>query len=197
MTINISAVSVSVIAPLFGFYKPLNISQMLWINLVMDTLAAMAFGGEAALNKYLKDKPIKRDDKIIDKKMISSVLVGSIYVSLISILIFSFDMIHNLFRESPTDIYFYTAYFSFFMFTCIFNAFNTRSEEIDLTDHLSLNKAFIFIISMICIIQILMTYLGGNILRTAGLNIKEWLYVISFSILIIPVDIARKLIIKH
>ncbi len=197
LTINIAAVSISVLGPLFGFYKPLNISQMLWINLVMDTLAAMAFGGEAALNKYLKEKPIKRNDKIIDKKMISSVLVGSAYISLASIFIFTSDIIHSLFRESPTDIYFYTAYFSFFIFTCIFNAFNTRSEEIDLTDHLSLNKPFLFIITFIFVIQILMTYLGGNILRTAGLNIKEWLYILTLSVIIIPVDIARKLIIKQ
>ena len=196
LTINVAAVSVSMLGPLIGVYKPLNISQMLWINLVMDTLAAIAFGGEAALNKYLLEKPKKRNEKILDKKLWSSVLTGGIFIALMSIIIFSSDFIHGLFRESPDDIYFYTGYFSFFIFSSIFNAFNTRCESIDLADHLSCNKPFLIIISAIFAIQIIMTYFGGAFLRTAGLSFKEWIVVITLSILIVPVDLMRKLILK-
>jgi len=196
LTINVAAVSVSVLGPILGIYKPLNISQMLWINLVMDTLAAIAFGGEAALNKYLLEKPKKRREKILDKKLWSSVLTGGFFITFVSALMFCSDTLHGLFRESPDDIYFYTGYFSFFIFTCIFNAFNTRCESIDLSDHLSCNKLFLIIIFFILLIQIIMTYFGGPLLRTAGLSLKEWLVVTSISILIVPVDLIRKLILK-
>ena len=196
LTINVAAVSVSVLGPMLGIYKPLNISQMLWINLVMDTLAAIAFGGEAALNKYLLEKPKKRKEKILDKKLWSSVLTGGFFITFVSALLFCSEKLHSLFRESPDDIYFYTAYFSFFIFSCIFNAFNTRCENIDLFEHLSCNKLFIIIISLILLIQIIMTYFGGPLLRTAGLTFKEWLVVVSISVLIVPVDLIRKLILK-
>ena len=70
------------------------------------------------------------------------------------------------------------------------------TEEIDLTDKISLNKPFLVIMGFVCIVQIIMTYFGGAILRTAGLNPKEWVVVIVLALLIIPVDIARKVIMK-
>lgn len=197
LTINVAAVTVSVLGPLTGMYKPLNISQMLWVNLVMDTLAAMAFGGEAALKKYLLEKPIKRDEKIIDKKMWQSVLTGGLFISLASVFMFSSETIHSLFRPDSSDIYFYTGYFSFFIFSCIFNAFNARCEGIDLTENLAANKQFIVIFTLIFIIQIFMTRFGGKFLRTSALSFREWLCVISMAIVIIPVDLLRKTICRN
>ena len=196
LTINVAAVSVSILGPMVGVYKPLNISQMLWINLVMDTLAAIAFGGEAALNKYLLEKPKKRDERIMDKRLWSSILTGGLFISILSVFIFCSDTLHSYFRESPEDIYFYTGYFTFFIFSCIFNAFNTRCEGIDLADHLSCNKLFLIVMFLILIMQVIMTYFGGAFLRTAGLSLKELLIVLSMSILIVPIDLIRKLILK-
>ena len=196
LTINVAAVSVSILGPMVGVYKPLNISQMLWINLVMDTLAAIAFGGEAALNKYLLEKPKKRNERIMDKRLWSSILTGGLFISIISVFIFCSDTLHSFFRESPEDIYFYTGYFTFFIFSCIFNAFNTRCEGIDLADHLSCNKLFLIVMFIILIFQILMTYFGGALLRTAGLSLKELFIVLSLSILIVPIDLIRKIVLK-
>ena len=99
------------------------------------------------------------------------------------------------FRASENDVVFYTGYFSYFVFSCIFNAFNTRTEEVDLLDHISLNKPFIVIILLICAVQIFMTYFGGAVIGTAGLSAKEWSIVIVMALLVIPVDILRKLIV--
>ncbi len=197
MTINIAAVSVSILGPIVGIDKPLGITQMLWINLVMDTLAAIAFGGEAALGRYMLEKPKQRDESIIDKKMWSAIVTGGLFISAVSLFMFVSQDMYYSFRASANDAVFYTGYFSYFVFSCIFNAFNARTEEIDLTEHLSLNKPFIFIIILICIVQILMTYFGGSILGTADLDIKEWSLVISMALLIIPVDIFRKLIMRR
>lgn len=68
LTINFSAVAINFIAPFIGIEKPLTITQILWINLVMDTLAALAFGGEPALEKYLREKPKDRSAPIVSKK---------------------------------------------------------------------------------------------------------------------------------
>lgn len=196
MTINIAAVSVSILGPIIGIDKPLGITQMLWINLVMDTLAAIAFGGEAALGKYMFEKPRKREEDIIDKKMWSAITVGGLFIAAMSVFMFISQDMYYSFRESSNDAIFHTGYFSYFVFSCIFNAFNARTDEIDLTEHISLNKPFLAIIFLICVVQVLMTYFGGELLGTAGLSVKEWSTVIVMALLIIPVDIFRKLIIR-
>ncbi len=197
LTINIAAVAVSVLGPIIGIERPLGIVQMLWVNLCMDTLAAIAFGGEAALSRYMLEKPRRRDEDIIDKKMWSAVAVGCVFISAISTFMFISQDMYCAFRASENDLVFYTGYFSYFVFSCIFNAFNARTDELDLTDHISLNKPFIFIILLICIVQILMICFGGAFLGTAPLSIKEWATVIVMALLIIPVDIARKLIVRR
>ncbi len=196
MTINIAAMAVSILGPLVGIDKPLGITQMLWINLVMDTLAAIAFGGEGALGRYMLEKPRPRGEDIIDKKMWSAIAVGGLFISAVSLFMFISQDIYYSFRSSADDAVFYTGYFSYFVFSCIFNAFNARTEEIDLTEHISMNKPFIFIILLICVVQVLMTYFGGAFIGTSGLDLKEWSIVLSMAVLIIPVDIIRKLLIR-
>lgn len=197
MTINIAAVAVNVLGPVCGIDKPLGITQMLWINLVMDTLAAIAFGGEAALPRYLLEKPIRRETDIIDKNMWSGIIINSLFISAVSLFMFISQDLHYAFRGVKADKIFYTGYFSYFVFSCIFNAFNARTDSIDLADHISLNKPFLFIILLICGVQVLMTYFGGAVLGTAGLAVDEWVVVIVMALLIIPVDILRKLVLNR
>ncbi len=196
ITINIAAMSVLVLGPIIGVAKPLGVIQMLWVNLVMDTLAAIAFGGEAALGRYMLEKPIKRDEDIIDRKMWSSVTINSLFLCAVSVFMFISQDIHYAFRNAPQDAVFYTAYFNYFVFSCIFNAFNVRTESIDLTDHISLNKPFLIILLIIGVVQILMTCFGGAIIGTARLAANEWALVIVMALLIVPVDILRKLIVR-
>jgi len=196
LTINVAAVSVSILGPIVGVEKPLDISQMIWTNLMIDSLAAIAFGGEPALASYLLEKPKRREEDILDKEMWSSMIVCGLYICVLSLLMFISPMIHNWFRPGNHDIFFYTGYFTFFIFICIFNAFNARTDSIDLMENLSLNKQFITVMTGIGAVQIFMTYFGGNILRTAGLNFKEWVLVLALAVTIIPVDILRKIIIQ-
>lgn len=192
LTINIAAVSISVFSFLFGVIKPLSITQMLWVNLLMDTLAAIAFGGEAAFKKYLKEKPIKRNEPILDRKMWNAILINGGFITVISIFFFLYEKIHLVFDAECL----YTGYFNFFVFTSVFNAFNTRAEGIDLLENLSSNKRFIIVMGLISFIQVIMTYFGGDVLRTHGLNFNEWLVVFTLAILIIPLDFVRKILVK-
>jgi len=196
LTINVSAVGISFLGPLLGIHQPLSITQMLWVNLVMDTLAAIAFGGEPALKRYMREKPKRRDEHIVSKKMWSQILTSGIYVTALSLIFLMTDIFRNNFREAPNDIYIYTGYFAFFIFAAVFNAFNTRTESLNLFEHISENKNFISIMGIIFILQILMVYIGGSILRTAGLIGTEWIIVILLSFTMIPLDFIRKLLLR-
>jgi len=192
LTINIAAVSISVFSFFFGIIKPLTITQMLWLNLLMDTLAAIAFGGEAALGKYMLEKPISKNSAILDRKMWNSIIINSGFITLMSAFFFFSDTIQHIFTKND----FYTGYFNFFVFTSVFNAFNTRVDGIDLFENISANKRFVSVMGLISFVQVLITYLGGDILRTSCINIREWIVILTMSILIIPMDFLRKLITK-
>ncbi len=197
LTINVAAVTVSMLGPIVGIEKPLDISQMIWTNLIIDSLAAIAFGGEPALKSYMREKPRKRDEHIIDKKMWSAIIVDGLYICALSLLFFISPVIRDAFRPASGDIFFYTGYFCFFIYISIFNAFNARCDGIDLLEKLSLNKQFLIVMAGVAAVQAAMTYLGGNMLRTAPLTASEWMVVILPALTIFPVDIIRKIIMRN
>ena len=196
LTINVSAVLISFVSPLLGIVNPLSIIQILWINLVMDTLAALAFGGEPALEKFMKEKPKKRDENIISKDMWSSILTGSLWIFALSMFILLSPIAKEWFRPDNASKYLLTGYFAFYIFLAVFNAFNARTTEMNLFANIGLNKGFLKVILAIVVIQVIITYFGGEILRSYGLNFKEWLIVLGLAITIIPVDLIRKTIMK-
>lgn len=194
LTINVVAVSVSFVAPLLGLANPLSITQILWVNLVMDTFAALAFGGEPALKRSMKELPKRRDEPILSKNMKSQILVGSTWIFIVSMFILTGHGTDGIFRKSLDNRYLLTGYFTFFILAAVCNAFNARTEKINLLDHINENKGFLKILSMIVMVQVIMTYFGGPILRCYGLTTKEWLFVVVAALTIIPVDIIRKVI---
>ncbi len=194
LTINVVAVCVSFVVPLLGMPNPLSITQILWVNLVMDTFAALAFGGEPALKRYMKESPKRRDEPILSRYMKSQLLVGSTWIFIVSMFILVGNGVDGIFRTSPDNRYLLTGYFTFFILTAVCNAFNARTEKINLFDHIAENKGFLKILLLIVAIQVVMTYFGGPILRCYGLTAKEWLFVVAAAITIIPVDILRKII---
>ncbi|MBF0468746.1 MAG: calcium-translocating P-type ATPase, PMCA-type [Desulfamplus sp.] len=199
LSINVSAVLISFIGPLIGLVQPLSITQMLWVNLVMDTLAALAFGGEPALKRYMNELPKRRDEKIVSTDMWSSILTGGVFISVLSIFFLTSDTIADFFRFGPDgshDMYLYTGFFSFFVFISILNGLNARTDTLNLFEHINQNTGFIKVMSSILGIQIVMTYAGGVILRTYGLVLNEWLLIVSLALLIIPLDLCRKLVIR-
>lgn len=195
LTINVSAVLVSFVCPLLGMENPLSITQILWINLVMDTLAALAFGGEPALRRYMKEKPKHREENIVSPYMWSAILSGSIWVFILSMIMLLTPFAKGFFRPSDTNAYLLTGYFTFFIFTAVFNAFNTRTDKLNIFDNITKNKGFLEVMLIISIVQVIMADFGGVILNCFGLTISEWIFVLILAITIIPIDIIRKLII--
>lgn len=193
LTINFSAVAINFIAPFINIDEPLTITQILWINLVMDTLAALAFGGEPALEKYLQEKPKQRSAAIVSKKMLTEIVLGGLYMTVIAIIFYKSSWVDSFFRNSAEHIYTYTGFFCTYIFMAVANGFNVRTSGVNLLENLQLNKGFIQIMALIVAVQVIMTYLGGSILRTASLIASEWLVVIVLSLSIILVDLLRKL----
>ena len=196
LTINVSAVLVSLISPFIGIEHPLSIVQILWVNLVMDTLAALALGQEPSLDKYMNEKPKKRDENIVTKDMWSAILTSGIYITIVSISFLKLDFFINIFRQDTNDIYHLTGYFTLFILTSVFNGLNVRSEGLNLFEHIKGNKSFIKIMGLIIGIQIIMTFVGGEILRCKPMTLNEWMVVVGLALTIIPIDLIRKSIIR-
>jgi magnesium-transporting ATPase (P-type) len=199
LTINVGAVLICFISPLLGMENPLSITQILWINLVMDTLAALAFGGEPALKRFMREPPKRRDEPIVSKYMWSAILTGSLWIFCLSILYLLTSLFSSFFRVGSfgnEGIYLLTGYFTLFVFLSVFNAFNARTEQINLFDHLLDNKGFLKVITLIVVIQIVLVYVGGEVFDCYGLTPTELVLVIIPSLSIIPVDILRKLIVQ-
>ena len=169
---------------------------MLWVNMVMDTLAALAFSYEAPLKEYMEELPKRRDESIINKHMYIQIMYDSLYCTALCLLFLKSPIITSLFRIGSNNKYLMTAFFGLFIFLAIFNLFNARTSRINILANILKNKVFIFIILLISIVQILLIYFGGEIFRTTGLTFIEFNIVIFLSFTVIPVDIIRKIILK-
>ena len=192
LTINLCSLTVSIIGPFIGIPVPITVVQMLWINMIMDTLSGLAFSYEPALNDYMKEPPKKKSDHIINRYMVSQILVTGIYSSIICIFFMKSSIINNIY----TPISKLTAFFGLLIFISIFNALSARTNRLNIIANIKKNKVFITIIGFITIVQIFIIYKGGDLFRTHGLNMKEFIIMFILSISVLPVDFIRKIIIK-
>jgi len=193
LTINLCAITLSIIGPFIGIQTPVTVIQMLWVNMVMDTLSGLAFAYEPPLLEYMNEHPKKKDESLINKYMFSEILFTGFYSAIICILFLKVPYIGNLYRD---NIYLMTAFFGLFIFIDIFNALNARTSRINIFANILKNKVFIVIMIFITLTQILLIYYGGSVFRTFGLNTKEFMVMILLAITVIPIDWLRKIILK-
>lgn len=200
LTVNMSAILVAFLGPFFGIDLPLSMTQLLWINIIMDTLAGLAFAGEAALLRYLLEKPIPKNEPLINKDMWAAILVNGSVAALASMIFLNYQPVRELFSgghpldSSEAEAVFLTAFFGFFVFMHAFNTFNARTQGLNLFEHILENRLFLMVIVAIFTLQTIFIYIGGEILRTVPLQPTEWLYMVMFAVILIPVDLVRKLI---
>ena len=192
LTMNFCAVGVTMICPFLGVDSPVTVVQMLWINIIMDTLGGLAFAGEPALPEYMKEPPKRRDEPILNRYMVNQiVLLGSFTVGLCLFFLKS-PTVTSLFRESPNRICLLTAFFALFIFSSVFNCFNARTDRLKLFAGLRKNPIFLIIMTAILVIQIVFVYLGGEVLRTVPLTARELLVTMSLSLSVFPAEIIRR-----
>lgn len=193
LSVNVSAILLALIGPFIGVPSPITVVQMLWINMVMDTLAGLAFSYEVPRIEYMKEPPKKKEENILNKYMINEILSSGLYSLVLCIVFLKLPIIKSLFVDNN---HFMTSFFCLFIFLATFNAFNARTHRLNIFAHLSENKIFLLIILFIIIVQISITYSGITIFQTTRINIKELLITIVLSFSIIPLDIIRKIITK-
>ncbi len=195
LTVNICAVSISIIGPFIGVDTPVTVIQMLWINMVMDTLAGIAFSFEPALKEYMKEKPKRKDEMIINSYMKDEIFITGIFSALLCVVFLKSPFIHSIFgSENETDLM--TAFFGLFIFMSIFNSFNARTHRLNLLAHITKNKVFLVVILFILVVQITLIYYGGDMFRTYGLSLFEFEVMVLLSALVIPVDWFRKILLR-
>lgn len=196
LTMNLCAVGVTLFGQLMGIDNPVTVIQMLWVNIIMDTLGGLAFAGEAPLKAYMKEKPKTRDEAIITPKMLTRVLVMGSYATVMCSLFLKSEIMRNLFGYYNDPIYFLAAFFALFIFTGIAICFTSRSEKFFFLSNISKNKGFIIIMLSVLIIQLSMIYFGGDLFRCAPLSIDKLIIVWLLSISVIIFDIFRKIFVK-
>lgn len=197
LTVNLCAVSVSIIGPFIGIPTPVTVIQMLWINMVMDTLAGLAFSYEPPLLEYMNEPPKKRDEEIINRYMFNEILITGFYSSVLCVFFLKSDFIRHLFRYSADNRYVMTAFFGLFIFMSIFNSFNARTVRLNILGNIFKNKVFIGVILFIILVQVGMIYYGGSLFRTSGLTINEFFLMILIALTVIPIDMLRKIFLKR
>ncbi|MDO4632384.1 MAG: cation-transporting P-type ATPase [Eubacteriales bacterium] len=200
LTVNIATLIMNIIAPILGWTEPFSIVQILWINLIMDTLAAMAFGGEPILDRYMNAQPAKRTDSILSGYIKSAIAVSAVFITLGSILILEniggiADFVTPANAADP-ELYKKTFMFAFFIYAIIFNSFNTRSENFNLLEHISENRRFIYVMGAIFVLQTVIIEIGGSVFSTTMLSPKALIVSMVLALLIIPVDMVRKAIVN-
>lgn len=193
LTMNFSAMGISLIGPFIGIDTPVTVVQMLWINIIMDTLGALAFAGEPPTDECMREKPKKRTEPLLNKTMTGQIaFCGAITLS-ICIAFLRTNAIRGFFSYSENSIYFMSAFFGLFIFLGIANCFIARTSRLNLTAHLSENKAFLGIMILVTVIQMLMIYFGGELFRAAPLRLDQLLMVISLAFLIVPLEVIRRI----
>ena len=194
LMMNLTACGISLIGQFIGIESPITIMQMLWINIIMDTLGGLAFAGEAPLDYYMMERPKKRDEAILSGEMLNQICWTGAYTLLICIAFLKMNFFKALF--SAESGVFMTGFYALFVFAGLFNCLNTRSERLSLLSNIGKNKPFIVILSLIAVIQVFMIYFGGEVFRCVPLSPRELLNVVLIASTVIPFDSLRRIIKK-
>lgn len=164
--------------------------------MIMDTFAGLAFSFEPALEETLDEPPKHKNEPIMNSYMYSQIIITGLYSALLCLFFLKSSLIKELIRPSSNNQYLMTAYFALFIFIGVCNAFNARTNRLNLLANLSKNIVFILTIIFICSVQCYLIYHGGDLFRTYGLTLKELTLVILLAMTVIPVDFLRKLYMK-
>ena len=194
LSVNFCALSLSIIGPFIGINTPITIVQMLWLNMIMDTFAGLAFSFEPSLDYYLDEKPKSKDEPVINKNMYIEIMVNGLYSALICIMFLKMPFIKLIINGNQE--YFMTAYFALFIFMGIFNAFSSRTKSINIFKNIKNNKSFIYIFTFISVMQIIIIYFGGSIFGTYGLKTNDLIFVILLASTTILTNTIRKIFIN-
>lgn len=188
LPINVSLVLLSVIYSLFFGMEAIAAVQILVINIVMDSLNSLSFGGEPPKPEYMKEQPIPKGSKLLSKETITQIAV-SVLTFMAIFGITAIPAIRNLFGSE--EVY-ATARFAMLVVMATVNGFNIRTDSMNLFKGIKNNTMFVKIALTIFAGIILLCQFGGAMLHCAPLNITQWVVIFVLSLLVVPIDLVRK-----
>ncbi len=193
LIINLTALVIVFLGSLVGHELPLTVTQMLWVNLIMDTFAAGALASLPPDKTLMKKKPRKKTDFIISPAMQTNILIsGFIFIAILMSLLY-------FMREPDGSIsnYNLTVFFTVFVMMQFWNMFNVKAFTSRRSAFCGLSKspAFVIVLIIILIGQILIVQFGGDVFRTEPLSLKDWMIItILSSTVLIAGEIKRMIL---
>lgn len=186
LVVNVACCLTALVGPFLGIEIPFTIMQLLFINLVMDTLASLALATSGADDSVMKEKPRDPKEFIITKKLGRSILtVGGIFFAIMVTMIL--DMKYKFIPGIELNL---SELFAFFMILVWMNLFNARvlGKGRSIFDGLFSNRVFVFISVLILICTICIVQFGGEVFRTEPLSLTTWgvLFLLASPVIIVP-----------
>jgi len=199
LTVNVAACFIVLFGSFMGTQSPLTVTQMLWVNLIMDTFAAMALASLPPSESVMKDKPRDRKAFILNRNMMENILgVGGFFFLLLLVLLYVFehsnitqltDLLHvSLGKANGLTPYELTLFFTIFVMTHFFYLFNARAFNTGRSAlHLKGCKGLMFIVTIIFVGQIAMVEIPGlqEFFNVCGLSLTDWVIIILGSSLVL------------
>ena len=192
LPINISLLILSVIYPMIATGALLASVQILIVNIIMDSLNSLSFGGEPPKDEYMTEKPIKKGSGLFIRGAKKRIAISTVaFIALYGIITFS--PIANMFATEAEAM---TARFALLCFMAVFNGFNIRTEHINLFNGIGKNKLFSAIAIGIFAMTFALCNFAENLIKVTALDFKHWVVVVILAFMVIPIDLIRKIIEK-
>ena len=194
LTVNVVALTITFLSALVGYNPPLNAVMMLWVNLIMDTMGALALGTEPPTLDLLDRRPYKRDASLISLPMWRNILIQATYQ--LAVLVFLLSKGPQLYNCEDGSTHHFTIIFNAFVFCQVFNEFNAREigDIFDPFNALGKSQMFLLVIGFTCFAQWLIVEYGGDFTQTTPLTLEEWRSTIAYGAVSIPVGFIMRLI---
>lgn len=192
LTVNVVALTITFLSAVAGYKPPLNAVMMLWVNLIMDTMGALALGTEPPYDDLLDRRPYKRDASLISRPMWRNIFVQATYQ--LALLVFLLNKGPQLFGCEDGSTHHFTIIFNAFVFCQVFNEFNAR-EIGDLFDpmrKMGSSPMFLLVIFFTVISQYLIVEYGGDFTQTSPLTFQEWRITASLGAVSIPMGFVMR-----
>jgi Ca2+-transporting ATPase len=216
LTINLSALAIAFFSPLLALgldilresginilpnadFKelPLTILQLLWINLIMDTLAALALSLEPKRDELMSEPPKRRNESFITRSMAENVLIMGVLFILVTL---GMQATGWYLGVDPTNANLVSSVvFSSYVFMQVFNLFNARSVKPKRSAFANLwhSRNFLLVMGLIVVVQVLLTQFGGAAFNTAPLSLETWLYIIGLGLAVLIIGEVSRLVRRH
>ena len=180
LTVNLSAVLVTVVCILLGMEAPFNALELLWINLIMDGPPALTLGLEPIHDDLMNRKPIDRDASIVTKRMFARIFCNGIFIALVMIFQAIFNFLHVGGEREKTTL------FTMFVLFQLFNAFNARElGTASVFKSIGKNKIMLIVMAVTFALQIVITQFGTLMFNTVALSVVDWLKVVGLALTIV------------